>query len=171
MKSILPIALSLLISPSFAGVTQYYASPTGGAYGAGTVYQVDGSQQTVIYDFCSAPSCADGSTPLSNLLLMPDGSLIGATSAGGYGQAPGGVIFRLTQSDDGSWSERVLVSICPYWHECGRFGYPSGSVSFVPPNFIEGVNQTGDGKKGVRWRFKLVADGGIWKPLQYWAEK
>lgn len=167
--------LACLAGGAHAGPVSVFASPTGGAANAGTVYEVHGRLRTVIYDFCREEGCVDGAAPLSELLVMPDGSLVGATTAGGtsgYGAdvPPAGVLFRLQRTSDGAWLEEVLYSFCPYYADCTHFGLPSGSLHLVSDNEIEGVLQTSDGAKGVRWRFKLVsrAGGGMWAPIQSW---
>lgn len=167
MKSFLTL-LALLASSAFAAQVSYVGSPTGGLYAGGGVSRVDGSHRTVIYDFCAQQACTDGATPLSNLIEIEGGrSLIGVTSAGG-GEG-GGVIYRLDEQADGAWTETVLSDVCPYWHECGRFGYPS-SFRLLPEGILEGVSELADGTKGVRWRAQQAArgDGYVVVYPQYW---
>lgn len=177
MKSQLAtVALSMLSAHAIAAtpMVSYIASPLGGANNAGTVSRIVGDRRTVIYDFCSLETCADGATPLSNVTLMPDGSLIGATSAGGIdpaGWGQNGVIFRLEPASDGTWTERVLYNFCTYYGECAHFGGPS-SMFLANPNMLEGVTQSPDGHIGETWRFKLITErgGSSWTSVQRWTK-
>jgi uncharacterized repeat protein (TIGR03803 family) len=66
------------------------------AYGGtgGTVYKFDSTKETVLYNFCSQPNCADGSVPMTALIADTSGHLYGTTQEGGpYGQ---GVVFEVT---------------------------------------------------------------------------
>jgi uncharacterized repeat protein (TIGR03803 family) len=66
------------------------------AYGGtgGTVYKFDGAKETVLYNFCSQPNCADGGVPMTALIADKSGHLYGTTQEGGaYGQ---GVVFEIT---------------------------------------------------------------------------
>lgn len=170
---------SCLLSALMActGAPMYFASPEGGQHQAGAVYQVRGHVRTVLYNFCPRPEfgCPDGSAPLSNVIPMADGSLIGATATGGAGYnggQPAGVLFRLQPLSDGSWSETVLYNFCPFFDDCGHYGAPA-AISLVDQDTVEGIIQTADGGKGVWWRFKLSAtgDGGVWSRIQNWWSK
>jgi uncharacterized repeat protein (TIGR03803 family) len=94
----------------------YGTTSRGGAYGNGTVFKLSPNQgqwtETVIYNFCPAVHCLDGTTPLSSLLFDAAGNLYGATSHGGlYGiGGAGGVAFELTPQPDGTWTETVLYN-------------------------------------------------------------
>ncbi len=91
----------------------YGTTAVGGANKNGTVFQLapnsDGSwTESVLHSFCSGGGCADGSTPLAGLILDQTGSLYGTTPMGGaYGE---GTVFKLTPTEDGSWTENVLWS-------------------------------------------------------------
>jgi uncharacterized repeat protein (TIGR03803 family) len=72
------------------GTTQY-----GGTQGNGSVFSVHGSKLSVLYNFCSQVSCADGSQPLTSLTQDESGNLYGTTSLGGaYNQ---GVVFEIVR--------------------------------------------------------------------------
>src|SRR5262249_5491367 len=121
-----------------------------------------GHRRTVIYDFCPQAECADGSTPLSTVIgPFPDGSLAGVTARGGssiYGK-DGGVVYKLQPLPDGSWTETVIKDLCPFWQRCDRYGHPT-SIYFEPPDTIEGLNQSDDGKVGLWWSFRMLAEEG-----------
>jgi uncharacterized repeat protein (TIGR03803 family) len=81
----------------------YGTTPTGGAYGHGTVYELmpsggGGWTETVLYSFTGGN---DGDQP-DALLLGKDGSLYGTTAGPG-----GAVMFQLVPIG-GSWEERVI---------------------------------------------------------------
>ncbi len=67
------------------------------------------SGQTKIKVLHNFGSSTDGNDPSGTLLLDADGNLYGVT-AGGPGQTGGGVVFQLTPSRNGAWSEQVLHS-------------------------------------------------------------
>jgi uncharacterized repeat protein (TIGR03803 family) len=72
-------------------------------YGAcGTVFKITpAGTLTTLYNFCSQPSCADGSSPYSTLTLGSDGNFYGTTYNGGTGANCTtlngcGTIFKIT---------------------------------------------------------------------------
>jgi uncharacterized repeat protein (TIGR03803 family) len=72
-----------------------YGTTTGGAYNHGDVYQIDAlGHETVLYDFCQQPNCADGYAPFSGLISDEVGNLYGATEFGGANGF--GVVFEVT---------------------------------------------------------------------------
>jgi uncharacterized repeat protein (TIGR03803 family) len=72
------------------GTTQY-----GGAYGQGTVFEVDKTgDETVLYSFCSASGCTDGAEPVAGLIQDTAGNLYGTTFRGGANDR--GTVFKLT---------------------------------------------------------------------------
>jgi uncharacterized repeat protein (TIGR03803 family) len=66
--------------------------------------------EKVLYAFCAAASCADGSVPQAGLAMDKKGNLYGTTFQGGVGGPPGryGVVFELTPVPSGGWTETVL---------------------------------------------------------------
>jgi len=103
-----PVAGSLVFDT--AG-NLYGMTISGGDYGYGAVFQLvpntDGNwTENVLHSFTGG---SDGSAPDdSSLIIGADGSLYGATPGGG--DSGNGVVFELTPSLDGSWSENVLHS-------------------------------------------------------------
>jgi uncharacterized repeat protein (TIGR03803 family) len=61
------------------------------ASGCGVVFKVspDGTNYTVLYSFCSKPSCSDGANPDAGLIADSSGNLYGTTSLGGVGKRHG----------------------------------------------------------------------------------
>lgn len=72
----------------------YGTTTAGGAYNAGTVFEITlAGQLRTLYSFCAQSNCPDGSEPVG-LMQAADGSLYGATWHGGaYGY---GSVFKLT---------------------------------------------------------------------------
>lgn len=93
----------------------YGAALYGGAKGGGVVFELspspNGWTETVLYSFCSQPSCADGQMPEGALIFDSLGNIYGTTVYGGaYGA---GTVYELSPSE-GGWSETVLYSFCPF---------------------------------------------------------
>jgi len=86
----------------------YGAARAGGAYGAGTVYELSRSGknwiEATLYSFTGG---SDGNQPYDGVTLAK-GALYGVTPSGGSAGG-GGVVYRLTQSG-GTWTETVLHS-------------------------------------------------------------
>jgi uncharacterized repeat protein (TIGR03803 family) len=67
-----------------------------GSNGCGTVFKLDDmGHETVAYNFCSAPNCADGATPQAGVIEDATGNLYGTAAVGGA-NGRGGVVFKLT---------------------------------------------------------------------------
>jgi len=122
----------------FAGVildqagNLYGTTYGGGAYDAGTVYELlptltGGWKERLLYSFCPAGfPCADGAVPGLGVLAMdPSGNLYGTTRAGGANCGCGGcsscgVIYELTRGPHGHWTESAL------------YNFKAGSTGFGP---------------------------------------
>jgi uncharacterized repeat protein (TIGR03803 family) len=73
----------------------YGATDAGGAYGAGTIFQIANSGTlTTLYTFCAQNACPDGSTPSGGLLQATDGNFYGTTHSGGASNH--GTVFRMS---------------------------------------------------------------------------
>jgi uncharacterized repeat protein (TIGR03803 family) len=91
----------------------YGTTEGGGASSeAGVVFKLSPSgTETVLYSFCSKPSCSDGAFPVAGLIADRAGNLYGTTSGGGAilpGSSGGGVVFKLSPRG----TETVLYSFC-----------------------------------------------------------
>lgn len=76
----------------------YSTSTAGGVAGNGTVFRVTPEGKlNVMYDFCSQPSCTDGTVPRGGLTLGYDGNFYGTTYGGGTSSGLG-TVFRITPS-------------------------------------------------------------------------
>ncbi len=135
------------------GNTLFGTTTGGGAHGAGTVYSVQGTNETVLYSF--AGGAGDGATPLAGLLSDSKGNLYGTTSAGG--PAGTGTVFELLAptSKTGAWTEKVLYSFAG-----GTDGAtPVGRVSLDSAGNVYGTTSLG-GTNGYGTVFELQA--GSW---------
>jgi uncharacterized repeat protein (TIGR03803 family) len=111
----------------FGGVTVdasgnlYGGTIDGGANGRGVVLGLTpgngGWRETILYNFCSLPNCADGAGPSDHPILDPQGNL--------YGTA--GVVFQMSPAADG-WTESVLYTFCTEQPPCVDGWEPGGSL-------------------------------------------
>jgi uncharacterized repeat protein (TIGR03803 family) len=93
----------------------FYGAEAGGANGGGAVFELTpdsgGWVGSLLYSFCSRPSCKDGSVLYAGVILDAAGNLYGTTAGGGDPSCIGGngcgVVYELRRSG-GSWSEAVL---------------------------------------------------------------
>ncbi len=117
-----PVGALAFIQPSLGQFPALYGTTTqGGAFGAGTVYElappaIAGGAWvlTTLYSFTGG---ADGSDPAGKLLINADGSLTGTTTEGGNVACAAavhgcGTVFQLTPpaTAGGAWQETVLYS-------------------------------------------------------------
>jgi uncharacterized repeat protein (TIGR03803 family) len=74
----------------------YGTTSSGGASRYGTVFEITPTgSETVIYNFCSQPNCADGAGPGAGLVEGTDGNFYG-TTVGGGGLCGCGTVFKIT---------------------------------------------------------------------------
>jgi uncharacterized repeat protein (TIGR03803 family) len=110
--------------------------------------------ESVLYNFCSASNCADGEYPIAGLIFDAKGNLYGTTEEGG--SQFGGVVFELTPTPSGFWTETVLYNFN------GTYGSgPAGSVVFDKNGNLYGTSFTG-GTFGVGMVFELTLKSGVW---------
>jgi uncharacterized repeat protein (TIGR03803 family) len=91
-----------------------YGTAYGGGTGSGLAFKLAPTAKgfwhyTVLYDFCSLASCADGQDPDSGVTFDSAGNIFGTTYYGGANA--GGVVYELV-SDAGTWTESVAYSFC-----------------------------------------------------------
>jgi len=128
----------------------------GGADAFGTVFEPmsgGGWTESVLYSFQGGD---DGDTPMGALVLDTLGNLYGTTEGGN--PLGGGVVFELTPSSGGAWTESVLYSF-----QGGLDGYgPSGALAMDPAGSLYGTTEMG-GFRNFGSVFKLTPGvGGIW---------
>ena len=80
--------------------------------GCGTVFELspgsNGWTEKVLYNFCSQIGCPDGDLPTSGVIVDADGNLYGTTPYGGNTLIGEGIVFELSQGENGQWTESVL---------------------------------------------------------------
>jgi len=127
----------------------------GGASGAGIVYSLRGTTETVLYSF--AGGTGDGSDPQAGLVMDASKNLYGTTSAGGA--SGNGTVFELfpPKSKTGAWTEKLLYSF-----GTGTDGAaPVGRVMFDTAGNLYGTTSAG-GASGYGTVFQLQP-GTAWK--------
>lgn len=152
---------------SAGGCTAILCQPPGPA---GTVFELSpngygGWNETTLYSFCSAPNCADGAGPMSNVIFDSAGNLYGTTTYGGngYGLDDGwgyGVVFELSPVGTG-WTETVLYSFCPQ-NGCTDGIQPSSGLIFDRAGNLYGTFSNAYGNGGVDTVFELSPAGSGW---------
>jgi uncharacterized repeat protein (TIGR03803 family) len=138
----------------------YGTTNAGGAYGAGSVFQLmpdtNGKwTEKILHSFCSASDCTDGAFPdEASLILDSAGNLYGATSGGG-GSGHQGVVFELSPTAQGQWTETPLYSFA----RNGSDGfYPDGTLVFDSKGNLYGTTVFG-GSGNWGTVFELTPDG------------
>jgi uncharacterized repeat protein (TIGR03803 family) len=153
------------------GTGLYGTTASGGAAGAGTVFELTlAGKQSVLYSFTGN---GDGSVPVASLVRDSGGNLYSTTSYGGaFGD---GTVFKLIHPKTAStvWTEQVLYSF-----GAGEDGInPVGGVNFDTAGNLYGTTSTGGeygngnvfqlAPSGTSWtenilhQFELLSDGGI----------
>jgi uncharacterized repeat protein (TIGR03803 family) len=140
-----------------------------GHYGAGSVFELTpsgngGWNEIVLYNFCASGhgGCPEGGRPVAGVAFDQVGNLYGTTSAGG--PSKGGVVYELSPSLGGGWTETVL-------HPFGSGVYGSGprsSINFDKLGNLYGTAYTGGLSSeacdfGCGTVFRLVTTSGGWK--------
>ncbi len=102
--------------------------------------------ERVIYSFCSLTNCADGSQPLSNVIMDAQGNLYGTTSLGetDFKLEPGGTLT-------------VLYTYCPIGGKTCTDGSHSGLVRDSAGNLYGTTDRGGVNNFGTV--FQLSSDG------------
>src|SRR3984885_2522285 len=109
-----------------------------GASSSGSVFKLStsggGWTETTLHSFNGA---SDGGTPLATLVMDTAGNLYGTTKLGGSHNV--GVVYELTKSKSGTWSEKVL-----YNFGTTKDGeYPTGNLVFDRSGNIYGTTEGG----------------------------
>ena len=140
----------------------YGTTEVGGSGNNGTVFKLTPPtkgqtawKETVLYRFCSQPSCSDGSQPrFAGLIADKEGALY-TTEVGGIGQ---GTVFKLTRARDQTtgkttWTESVL-----YRFQGGSDGaYPGAGLIADREGALYGTTERGGGGSGSNGTvFKLT---------------
>jgi uncharacterized repeat protein (TIGR03803 family) len=127
----------------------YGMTPTGGTYGAGTIYKLQPNAGSytfqVIHTFTGGN---DGSSGSAGRMLLDHGRLYGAATTGGtYGN---GVVFELTPTTVGEWDFRTLYS----FHGQPDGSFPYGALLRASSGKIYGTTYYG-GRNGIGSVYEL----------------
>jgi uncharacterized repeat protein (TIGR03803 family) len=127
---------------AFGGVTidnsgnLYGTTWDGGANGAGVAFELapsnDGWSETILYNFCSLPDCADGGGVSYQPIIGPAGSLYGAA----------GVLYQLAPALN-DWTETVLYTFCGEQGPCPGGYAPDGALVRDTFGDLYGVTASG----------------------------
>jgi len=130
----------------------YGTALSGGTHGGGTVFKLDKTNHSVVlYNFCSANNCVDGSGPYAGLIEDAVGNLYGTTVNGGANG--GGVVFKLTASGE----EKVLYSFCSA-SNCTDGKAPAAGMIRDAAGYLYGTTSSG-GAYGSGAVFRVTAGG------------
>ncbi len=141
---------------SFDGAGNLYGTTfAGGAYGAGTVFEVvKGGTEKVLHSFGNG---TDGANPTAGVTLTAKPAIFGTTSAGG---ADGyGIVFALTPAQSG-WKETVLHTFAMQ----SDGATPYAGLVFDSAGNLYGTTTDGGGEDGNGGGtiFELSYSGGQW---------
>ena len=117
--------------------------------------------EIVLYNFCTALNCADGTFPESSLTADGKGNLYGTTEQGGeWGY---GTVFEISPNGSEGWNETVLYSFCSEGGaSCADGSRPLfSSVIFDGAGNLYGTTYTG-GANGRGVVFELSPGGESW---------
>lgn len=138
----------------------YGTTAAGGAFGAGTVYQLTRSGQSwtesVLYNFTGQE---DGGSPIGGVMFDHSGNLVGTTAYGGT--ANFGTIFRLTRAGN-SWTETILHSFQDL--EFGQTvdgAYPQAGLTIDAAGNLFGTTAYGPGSDNLGTIFVYAARTGF----------
>jgi uncharacterized repeat protein (TIGR03803 family) len=146
-----------LASLTFDGAGNLYGTTySGGAFGGGTVFELSpngsgGWNESVLYSFCSATNCTDGSSPRSNLIFDSLGNIYGTTYSGGDGGDGNGTVFELSPSG-GGWTETVLYNFCSQ-SGCADGGNPVNGLIMDTEDNLYGRTYGGGWTEQVIYNF------------------
>jgi len=119
------------------------------------------TKERVLYNFCKAQLCPDGSNPVSSLVFDAGGNLYGTAVYGGNSNCVRGcgTVFELARVN-GKWAYKVLH----HFENNGKDGYyPAGNLIFDAAGNLYGTTAQG-GTSQVGTVFELMpAKGGKWK--------
>ena len=169
------------LAPDGAG-NFYGTTQLGGANMDGTVFELSpngfgGYDETVLYNFCSLPYCADGNGPTSNVIFDGAGNLYGtACSGGANGQGVAsacgdgsngyGVVYELSPEPGGGcpggsnsgngWCETVLYSFM----STPDGASPFSGLTWDPSGNLYGTTYGGGSGMGTVYELSPNGEGG-----------
>ncbi len=126
----------------------YGVTAGGGAYGAGTVFELSPAAngkwaETTLHDF----NGSDGTAPYGSLIFDARGNLYGTTSVGGAKPCcTYGTVFKLSPGANGKWTETVLHSFNGYDGQNPFFGH----LTFDTAGNLYGTTRMGGNLKACQ---------------------
>jgi uncharacterized repeat protein (TIGR03803 family) len=136
----------------------------GTSYGHGLVFELTPNasgpwNEIVLYKFQGKGHAGDDSAhPFGNLIFDGEGNLYGTTLNGGPHHNGRGVIFKLSPSSGGTWTETILH----YAGRKGGYGYRSGLIFDAAGNLYGTAERGGGLEGGVVFRLSPTSKG-FWK--------
>lgn len=111
-------------------------------------------QEKVLYSFCAAANCTDGSKPEAGLLFGNDGHLYGTTVSGGANNL--GTVFELIPNAGKTrWREKVLYSFCSA-ASCADGDLPLAGLIMDQSGNLYGTAEQGGGPNIAGVVFELI---------------
>jgi len=129
--------------------TLYGTTFEGGQFNAGTLFKLTPAGKfSMVHNFCSSASCADGQWPVSAPIQGTDGNLYGITLLGGKANA--GVLYNVTPAGR---SNVVHTFLC-FSGSCNLGGQPNSVMQDVAGNLFGATG--GGGAFGEGTIFKIT---------------
>ncbi len=134
----------------------YSTTTTGGTYGAGTAFELSPATnnawtENVLFSFGGAGAASpSGIYPQAGLVLDASGNLYGTNSEAGTDRR--GIVFKLSPSESGSWTENVLCDFPAAGNVDGED--PNGGLIFDAAGNLYGTTVEG-GANGAGTVFEI----------------
>jgi len=148
----------------YDGTSPLYGTTTaGGAADSGTIFKLSPRpnghwRESVIYDFCSARNCKDGTAPIADMAMDGAGNLFG-TAAGGGAQSLG-TVFELAAHPPGRGRPyRVLHDFCVE-PDCADGSAPRGGVTLDASGNLFGTAAAGGANNNNGVVYKIASAAG-----------
>jgi uncharacterized repeat protein (TIGR03803 family) len=134
----------------------------GGSNDEGAVFELSPAgakyKYTVIYNFCSAPSCTDGARPNAAVAIDASGNLFGTTFIKGEHDA--GTVYELSPNGSG-YAFQVLYQFCSQMN-CTDGGVPTAPLTIDASGNLFGTTTQFGGISGGGTLFELSHGNDGW---------
>jgi uncharacterized repeat protein (TIGR03803 family) len=133
-----------------------------GTGGCGTIFRISPSGAfSVLYSFCSLPSCVDGAGPQAALLQASDENFYGTTNEGGANGLAYGTAFRITPGG----TLTTLYSFCAE-RDCADGAFPIAPLIQARDGSLWGTT-TGGGLGLASGTIFRISPSGTLAPIYY----